>query len=104
MNHIVEINAVKAVEHQILISKLLFPKLSVGDKYPSWDGEILVYSDERSRNKQMRTNIVGRIPVQVKGTKVNSFSEKERKFSLEVDDLRNYLNDFGVLYFLVEMT
>lgn len=103
-SYLVGKNAVSAIEKEVLSSKFLLPEIPEGDTYPSWDGEILVYSLEESRNQRSKSNIVGRVPVQVKGNYVDKFSEKERKFPIEVADLINYSNDSGVLFLLVEMT
>jgi len=97
-------NAVDALNIVASKAKYLLTEIPVGDTYPTWDGEIIVYSSEDSRNKRSKTNITGRVPVQVKGNLVEKFSEKERKYSIEVEDLINYYNDSGALFFIVEMT
>ena len=58
-NYVIGKNAVSAVEHALMISGLLMPEiLSVGDTYPSWDGEIIVYISEDSRNKRAKDDII----------------------------------------------
>lgn len=104
MNYVIGKNAVDAIDQQAKLSRFLLTQIPVGDTYPSWDGEILVYKSEDSRNKQSKTDILGRIPVQVKGKVVERFSKRERTFPVEVDDLKNYLNEAGVMFFVVEMT
>ncbi len=72
------------------------------DKMPSWDGGVRVYTKD-SQNKE---NLMGRVPVQVKGhyfdlsSNDNTFPDKI-KFSIETSDLTNYLNDAGVIFFVV---
>src|SRR5690625_5080379 len=97
-------NAVDALNIVASKAKYLLTEIPVGDTYPTWDGEIIVYSSEDSRNKRSKSNIIGRVPVQVKGQLVEMFSEGERKYSIEVEDLINYYNDSGALFFIVEMT
>lgn len=103
-NYVIGRNAVEALNREAMLSKFLLPEIPVGDTYPSWDGEILVYSSEESRNKRMKKDIIGKVPVQVKGNKVDVFSKRERKYSIEVVDLQNYLIEAGAIFFVVEMT
>jgi len=103
-NYVIGKNAVSAVEHASMISGLLMPEIPVGDTYPSWDGEIIVYTSEDSRNKRAKDDIIGRVPVQVKGTHVNHFSKGTRPYNIEVTDLRNYSNEAGAFFLVVEMT
>src|SRR5690625_2780349 len=102
-NYIIGKNAVAAIEREAMISGLLMPEIPVGDTYPSWDGEIIVYSSEESRNKRTKTDIIGRVPVQVKGSFVEHFSKGERSYNIEVADLKNYLNEAGAFFLVVEM-
>lgn len=96
-------NAVSVVEQAALNNGFLMPEIPVGDTYPSWDGEILVYKSEEARNQRMKTDLLGRLPVQVKGHHVDKFSVSERSETLQVADLINYSNDAGVFYLVVEM-
>ena len=72
------------------------------DKMPSWDGGVRVYRKE----SQKKEDLIGRVPVQVKGhyfdlsKNENMFPDKI-KFSVETSDLTNYLNDAGVIFFVV---
>lgn len=104
MSHVIGMNAVLAIKHASMISGLLMPEIPVGDTYPSWDGEIIVYSSEDSRNKRKKTDITGRVPVQVKGTHVKHFSKGTCSHNIEVADLKNYSNEAGALFLVVEMT
>ena len=65
------------------------------DKFPIWDGHILVRSSEEIEKKDI---IRYKIPVQVKG--ITSL-DKNFKYPIEVDNLKKFLNDDGVLYFVV---
>lgn len=72
------------------------------DKMPSWDGGVRVYM----KDSQKKEDLIGRVPVQVKGhyfdlsQNDNIFPDKI-KFSVETSDLTNYLNDAGVIFFVV---
>lgn len=80
-NYAIGKNAVAAVDRESAMNKFLSAEIPVGDTYPSWDGDILVYSSIESRNKRTKSDIIGRIPVQVKGKHVESFSKWVRLFS-----------------------
>lgn len=75
------------------------PFLETNDKVPIWDGEIWLYDNINQSNEYFK----GKIPVQIKGTSVESFSEKSRKFSLEKSHLEAYLKEHGTMFFVVEI-
>ena len=92
--------SVGAIRKLIMSSTKLDSDIPTNDKSLSWDGEIFLYNEHKSKGK---IDIKRRIPVQVKGTKVEEFSNNISKHSFEVSDLRNYYNDNGVILFLVEI-
>lgn len=92
--------SVGAIRRLIMNSAKLDSEIPTNDKSPSWDGDILLYNEHKSKGK---IDIKRRIPVQVKGTKVDKFSNNTSKYLFEVSDLRNYYNDKGVILFLVEV-
>ena len=65
------------------------------DKTPSWDGYLLLYPCTPFKKSELS----GKIPVQVKGKFVKKYSAF---FPLSVADLRNYFRDQGVMLFVVE--
>lgn len=75
----------------------LNPYLNSGDTEPSWDGFIYVLEKKNEYNK----NKLGKVPVQVKGKYSDELSRKSISFSAEIRDLENYLQDGGVLYFVI---
>ncbi|UKJ83706.1 DUF4365 domain-containing protein (plasmid) [Priestia megaterium] len=81
-------------------NSFLIPNISKGDKGISFDGEIQVFRDERETVE----SLVGRVPVQVKGTQVEKISSRNHSFSLSMDHYRNYYEDGGVLFLVVEVT
>ncbi len=70
-------------------SKVISQFLSEDDKEPCWDGHLYLYSDG-NRDKE---HLLGRVPVQIKGTEVDSFDTKQMKFKLEKTDLNAYLRE-----------
>lgn len=89
--------------------KTLFSKIGClravindNDKEPIWDGSIYVYD----YNTKYRSNedFKGRIPIQVKGhveKEIYLNNSKIPSYKFEIINLKNYLNDGGVLFFVV---
>ncbi|MFE6139603.1 hypothetical protein [Bacillus sp. NPDC057893] len=77
----------------------LKPNIPEGDKGISFDGDIEVFKDL----SESVESLMGKVPVQVKGTLVEEFTTGPRKFRIEMEHLKNYLNSQGVLYFVVEI-
>lgn len=69
-----------------------------GDKFPVWDGDILVYVSDKERKNE---NIKYKLPVQVKGTEARV--ENSLKFKIRTNDLKKYRDDGGVIYFVVQV-
>lgn len=83
--------AVKNVMDLCLYNPFLSSYVDLNDKTPLWDGHVFLYSDTNN------TNLIGRIPVQIKGTtqkpnKNLTFRVRSKK------DLEHYYNDGGVMY------
>lgn len=97
---IIEMSAVNKLEASLLSTGMIVPNISKADKVPSWDGEILLYKTKEDLSKG---NLSGTIPVQVKGTMVERFEKKKAIFQADVRDLRNYYNDNGAMFFLVQL-
>jgi len=85
----IEEKALNHLKHFIEDSKAISQFLTDNDKEPCWDGHLYLYSDG-IRDKK---HLIGRVPVQVKGTEVEEFETKNWKFKLEKDDLNAYLNE-----------
>lgn len=75
------------------------PFLETNDKVPIWDGEIWLYDNINQSNEYFK----GKIPVQIKGISVDSFSKKSRKYRLERSHLEAYLKEYGTMFFVVEI-
>ena len=89
--------AVSTVQRRVNLTKYLSSYLSDNDKTPSWDGFIYIYNTEH----KTKNNLRGRIATQIKGHNTADQSADEISFSVNVADLRNYLNDGGIFYFVV---
>ena len=70
-------------------SKVISQYLKENDREPCWDGHLYLYS-EGERNKE---HLLGRVPVQIKGTEVPRFITKKWKYTLEKVDLKAYLTE-----------
>lgn len=93
----IESAAISEVKDSILSCDILSPYISENDKEPSWDGFIYIYKDK----KRKKENIRGRVAIQVKGESNSDFSQSEISHPADISDLRNYLKDNGVIYFVV---
>lgn len=93
----IETISVNAVKNSIVTSDILDQFISENDKEPSWDGHIYIYKNKNKRKSELK----GRIPVQVKGKECNDFSNNKIKYIISISDLKNYLNDGGIILFVV---
>lgn len=93
----IEILAVNAVKSSITISNYLTPFIADNDKEPTWDGNVYIYNDKSKKKSELK----GRVAVQVKGKERNDFSRDKISFPVEVADLKNYLYDGGAIFFVV---
>lgn len=82
-----ERQTVNAIEYLAnLPDSYLIPDIPVGDKGISFDGHISVMKDD----SETKESLIGRVPVQVKGTEIEHFTEGIRSFSFELADYRNF--------------
>lgn len=85
---------------KLAISKceLLRADINENDKTPSFDGHIELYS--KAGNK--KSDLIGRCDIQVKGKTIKDKNFKVTiTYPVEVDDLKNFLNNRGAIYFVV---
>lgn len=71
------------------------------DKEMSWDGFIVLYKDNKTQSK---SNFDSRVPVQIKGhydLKNKYYGKETITYSVEIDDLKAYATEKGVLYFQI---
>ena len=90
--------AVDAVKNSIAKTDYAKSYINTGEKIPSWDGDIVVYN---LNSKFYSKENARKLPLQVKGLQISNFSKNKIKYSVEKKDLLNYLNDGGVIFFVV---
>jgi len=73
--------------------------LNTNDKTISWDGTIEVYNT--ATNNHRKDDLLCLIYVQVKGHKSKKVYNEFIKYSISVDDLKNYLSIGGTIFFVV---
>ena len=95
----IEKMATGALSTCISATETMSPYLNDGDKEPVWDGHIYIYKD-----KQKNSANIKRVPVQVKGVQCSVLPAKEPTFPVKVSDLQNYLDDGGVVLFVIYIT
>lgn len=93
----IETLSVNAVKNSVVTSEYLDQYIAENDKEPSWDGFVYIYGNKPKR----KSNLKGRMPVQVKGKECDELSKNEISFSMSTADLRNYLYDGGCILFVV---
>lgn len=91
----IEIIATSYLKEAIATTDRLSPFINEGDKEPSWDGNIYLYSNTRKKKAGVK-----KIPVQVKGAIKDSHPEKIT-YRMGLDDIDNYLRDGGIILFVV---
>lgn len=96
-NRDIELWATSSVQRSLSLTHVLDAYIAEDDKEPSWDGNVYVYSNE----EKTKSALIGRVPVQVKGKKTKEFDLNCIKYQVSVADLKNYMNDCGVIYFVV---
>ncbi len=96
--------ATSSIENLLSRNPYLRTKIDSNDKTPVWDGDIFVYCSKEPNKKN--DDLLGKVPVQVKGRKVETIENlnlKKIKFRVKKDDVKKYLTDGGVIYFVVCM-
>lgn len=78
-------------------AKNILPAIHQMEKYPIWDGEIILYKNERIINK----NLICRVPVQVKSEESDKIDLKATTYSVDKEHLIKYANEGGVLFIKV---
>lgn len=95
----IEAMSVSYVKDTIIKCPRLAQYISENDKEPSWDGHILIYS----KPQKTKDNIKGPVLTQVKGLECTSISSSDISYPVEIADMRNYLNNGGVIFFVVQI-
>lgn len=98
-NKAIETLSVNAVKNSIVTSEFLDQFIADNDKEPSWDGFVYIYGNKSKKKSDLK----GRMPVQIKGTICDDHSKDEISFTMSTVDLRNYLYDGGCVLFVVHI-
>lgn len=92
-----EVIATSSVKASVSVTDYLSPYINERDKEPIWDGSIYVFSDKSKSNESCK----GRVPVQVKSKECNDLTKDTITYPIRTDDLKKYLTEDGVIYFVV---
>lgn len=77
-NKAIETLSVNVVKNSIVTSEFLDQFIADNDKEPSWDGYVYIYGDKSKK----KSNLKGRMPVQIKGTECDDHSKDVISFSM----------------------
>lgn len=92
--------AITALTNEINQFDNIEESLKKRDKEPVWDGDLYLYKNDTSK----KSDLVGRIPVQVKGTDAKINVKNGTYYDIEIVDIENYKKDHkGAIYFVVEI-
>lgn len=92
--------AINAINNEIYKYDILIGNIEKNDKTISLDGTIDLYNSKQITSN----NLLGKIPVQVKGKTVTKFSTTTIKYDVKKVDLKNFIQDGkGAIYFVVEV-
>lgn len=95
-----EQRAVNVLENLIDEHQTMVHQFNSNDKEMSWDGYIWLF--KKNDGMQSKANFDSRVPVQIKGHQdlQCKFLDKNKiSYSVELDDLKAYATEKGVLYF-----
>lgn len=79
---------------KFLVDKNIRPEIKDNDKYPFWDGELLLY-----KNNDWDGSLDFRIPIQVKSTHAN---KNLGEYRIDKEDLLQYRKEGGILFIVVD--
>lgn len=93
--------SVSALNLTLNKSNRLNPFISTNDKEPSWDGSVhVLYPNIDSNSNISKNMIMGRVPIQVKGTSIK-LPKNNITFQVNLSDLKNFQREVGAIYFVV---
>ncbi len=97
-----ELLGVGAVEKIISRTDRLEASFSKNDKELSWDG--FIYLFHHAGDVHSKKDSAGRISVQIKGHRCSNIDNEKKSFSVDMADIRNYLQEGGTIFFVVFIT
>ncbi|KGK86564.1 hypothetical protein [Clostridium sp. HMP27] len=98
----VEIAATSTIEKLISRNSYLKTYIDSNDKTPIWDGNVFVYRNKNCNKKN--EDLIGRVPVQVKGREVSKIENNNIKFRIDLESIKKFHTDGGVIFFVVYIT
>jgi len=101
MSEQTEIRAIIKLKDCLTRSGFLRSEISENDKTPSWDGFVWLYKNKDFNKK--KSDLVARIPVQVKGESNKDIVREQISYNVKKSDLKNYLHDGGIIFFVIRM-
>lgn len=94
---LIERTGINSLEGFLLSTQVITPEIKKMDKYPIWDGELLVYNDSNFA----ADNLNVRVPIQIKSELIDKEKNKTEKYSVKISHLRKYAEEGGVLFIKV---
>ena len=79
-------------------SKTIAPLLKKRDKFPIWDGDLMLY---REGGKNKNPYLIGPVPAQVKSTCNKNIPISTVKRKINVEELKTFQKNGGIAYFVV---
>ena len=97
-NTSIEEIGINVLERPLLYSRTLAPILTKREKYPIWDGNIMLYKEGGKNNNNF---LIDKIPVQVKAKKNKNIPAITYSHSIAVNELEIFLRNGGIAYFVI---
>lgn len=94
---LIELLSINRLEDVLIRTERIQPNIQKGDKVPSWDGELIIYNSKNIN----KSNIMGNIRIQVKGSMQQELGLEGIKFQVERSDLENYKKDGGCIFYVI---
>lgn len=98
----IELEATNAIRTLISRNAYLSPYIDENDKTPAWDGFVYVYGNKNPNHP--KESLIGRVPIQVKGKRVEEIKEEYISYKIERNDLNAYRSEGGSIFFVVQIT
>lgn len=95
-NMLIEMLGLSKLKQALLFTQHLDPCIPDHNTEPCWDGNVFVYTDKGMSKSALR----GKVPVQVKCTCRYGIPQS-LSYDIELDDLRAYYRDGGVVFFVI---
>lgn len=95
----IEFLAIHGLEDILKKDYCLKGDLKKNDKTLTWDGFIEIYTEPHKSKK----TFLNKIPIQMKGKEVKQLDSSTLKYSISIDDLKNFFKSRGTAYFVTEI-